>query len=72
MNPRSALSAADIETEDSTEDHAHPYLSPGKTFMRRPPTQDMNREYPVDKKPALPSRAFILMSPCRGNLAQKP
>ena len=53
MNPRSAFSAADIETEDSTEDHAHPYLSPGKTFIRRPPTQDMNREYPVDKTPLI-------------------
>jgi hypothetical protein len=54
MNPRSVFSAAGIETEDSTEDHAHPYLSPGKTFIRRPRTkrcmanQGMNREYPVE------------------------
>ena len=39
-NPRSAFGDVDIETEDSTEDFAHPYFSSAKMFMRRDPNQE--------------------------------
>jgi hypothetical protein len=38
---RSAFIAADIEMEATNEDLAHQYFSPGKTFIRRPPNQEM-------------------------------